>query len=471
MTEVRASGRAGPAGKNPSDFTEGPVHTHLIRLTGYMTLGFISFMTASLIEAIYIGVLGTNELAAISFTFPLVMLLQGVSMGLGIGASSVVARAVGSGDTERVRRLITHCLVLVTVVILFLTLITYVALEPFFTLLGAGPDILPLSVGYTKIWLVGLPFFSIALIGSTLMRAVGDAATPGYLMTVGSVLHVIIAPFFIFGIAGAPERGLDGAAIGFVIARTVSFCLYLYFMGYRDRLLLPSLEGIARSCREILHVGVPAIASNLIAPVSMSIITRLLAGHGAVVVAGYGVATRVESMVTMLIFALSMSVSPFVGQNWAAGRYRRVKRALRLANGFSLLWGLFAFVLFSFTAEPLVSLINDDPGVVEAASIYLIIAPLSVGFMGVMMNATQSFNALGKPMPPLVMSILQTLVVYIPLALIGDFLWGYVGIYVAFAATSVLIGTLGFFWIGNVIKIELKKEDRSLKPFRRIEYK
>ena len=139
------------------------------------------------------------------------------------------------------------------------------------------------------------------------------------------------------------------------------------------------------------------------------------------------------------------------------GLYDRVKKALRLSNIFSLLWGLFAFVLLSLTAELLVSLINDDPGVVEAASVYLIIVPVSVGFMGVMMTATQSFNALGKPMPPLVMSILQMLVVYVPLALIGDLLWGYVGIYVAFATTSVLMGTVGFFWINNVIRKELSR--------------
>ena len=457
MREVKTRAGEGLAREKTRGFTEGPVHTHLIRLTGYMTLGFVSIMTASLVETIYIGTLGTNELAAISFTFSLVMLLQGVSMGLGIGASSVVARAMGTGDKERARRLITHCFVLVIAVILCFAVIAYVALESFFALLGAGPEVLPLSVAYTKIWLLGLPFFTFAFVGSTLMRAAGDAVTPGYLMTVGSALHVLIAPFFIFGIGGVPELGIEGAAIGFVAARIVSFCLYFYYMAYRDRLLLPSLEGIATSCRQILHVGLPAIASNLIAPVSMTIITRLLAGHGAVVVAGFGVATRVEAMVMMIIFALSMSVAPFVGQNWEAGLYDRVKKALRLANIFSLLWGLFAFVLLSLTAEWLVSLINDDPGVVQAASVYLIIVPVSVGFMGVMMTATQSFNALGKPIPPLVMSILQMLVVYIPLALLGDFLWGYVGIYVAFVTTSVLMGTIGFFWINNVIRKELSR--------------
>ena len=227
MREVRTSG-SDPAGGNPRGFTGGPVHIHLIRLTGYMTLGFVSIMTASLLETIYIGVLGTNELAAISFTFPLVMLLQGVSMGLSIGASSVVARAIGIGDTERARRLITHCFVLVMGVIVFFAVAAFAAVEPFFALLGAGPEVLPLAVDYTKIWLLGLPFFTIAFVGSTLMRAAGDAVTPGYLMTVGSALHVMIAPFFIFGLAGAPELGLDGAAIGFVIARIISFPNYHY---------------------------------------------------------------------------------------------------------------------------------------------------------------------------------------------------------------------------------------------------
>ena len=152
-----------------------------------------------------------------------------------------------------------------------------------------------------------------------------------------------------------------------------------------------------------------------------------------------------------------MSVAPFVGQNWAAGHYARVKRALTLANVFSLSWGVFAFVLLLFSAEVLISLINDDPGVVAAGSVYLIVVPLSVGFMGVMMTSTQSFNAFGKPMPPLIISILQMLVIYIPLALLGDLLWGYVGIVLAFAATSVLVGVLSFFWINNTIKVELRR--------------
>jgi putative MATE family efflux protein len=433
-------------------FTDGAVHTHLIRLTGYMVLGFISIMTASLIETVYIGRVGTAELAAISFTFPLVMVMQAISMGLSVGASSVVARIMGVGDRDKARLLNTHCVVLVLNLTIVVGVVVYLNLSWLFSLLGAEGAVLLLAVDYMKIWLYGMPFFTITLVGMTLMRAMGDAVTPGYLMTIGSGLHIVIAPFFIFGLMGVTEMGLRGAAVSFVIARTISFLSYGYVMVIRDRLLMFRLAGFITSCRDIAHVGLPAVASNLIAPVSMSVITRLLAGHGAVVVAGFGVASRIEAMIQMIIFALSMSLAPFVGQNWGAGYSDRVKVALRLANWFALAWGLFAYAVLFVSAEILVSLINDDPALVEAAVYYLLIVPLGMGFLGVMSNSTSSFNALGKPMPPLVISILQMIVVYIPMALLGDYLWGYVGIFVAGATTVTVLGAISWAWINREIE-------------------
>ncbi|HJP50085.1 MAG TPA: MATE family efflux transporter [Pseudomonadales bacterium] len=416
-----------------------------------MVLGFISIMTASLMETVYIGRVGTKELAAISFTFPLVMVMQAIAMGLSVGASSVVARIMGIGDTEKAKLLNTHCVVLVLSLTVILGFLVYFNLERFFSLLGAEDEVLYLTVDYMQLWLLGMPFFTITLVGMTLMRAMGDAVTPGYLMTIGSGLHIVIAPFFIFGLLGLPEMGLQGAAVSFVIARTVSFLSYSYVMIIRDHLLAFEMKGFFSSCREIAHVGLPAVASNLIAPVSMGVITRLLAGHGAVVIAGFGVASRIESMIQMIIFALSMSLAPFVGQNWGAGYFDRVKLALRLANWFALAWGLFAYIVLFMSAEMLVSLINDDPEVVQAAVYYLLIVPLGMGFMGVMANSTSSFNALGKPIPALVISVLQMIVVYIPLAMLGDYLWGYVGIFIAGAATISMLGAVSWAWINREV--------------------
>jgi len=421
-----------------------------------MLMGFVSVMGASLAETIYLGMVGTAELAALGFTFPLVMTLQGITMGLSIGASSVVARCIGLGDWDKARQLITHCFVMVMLLIVVITALAYSTLEFVFTLLGADEIIRPLSIAYMEIWLAGLPFFTVAMVGSTLMRAAGDATTPGYLMTIGSGLQILVGPIFIFGLMGAPEMGLAGAAVAFVLARSLSFLMYSYFV-IRDRLLAPSLVGFWSSARDILHVGLPAAASNLIAPISMSVITRLLAGHGSVVVAGFSVASRIEQMIVMVIFALSMSIAPFVGQNWGAGLFDRVNLSLKLSNGFVLIWGALAYVILLLTGTWLVSLINDDPTVVVAAGYYLMIAPVGIGFMGVMANSTSVFNALGRPIPPLIISIFQMLIIGVPAALIGDHLFGYQGIFAGAVITTIIMGMVSWLWLRREINQGIAK--------------
>lgn len=429
----------------------------MARLTGFMMMGMLSFNVASLCETIYVGMVGTNELAAISFTFPLVFTLQAVSMGLSVGASSVVARSVGLGDMQKVQLLTTHCLLLVTMFSVSLGIIVAFCLPPVFSLLGVNDEVLPLAVDYMSIWLIGLPVFAMSFVGTSLMRASGDAFTPGVLSTIGSVLHVLIAPFLIFGLGPFPELGLQGAAISFVIARTIAFLIFVYVFVVREKMLRFELAGFVNSSREIFHVGLPALTANLIMPVSMAIITRLLAGHGTAVVAGFGVATRIEFMAVLLIFATSMSVSPVMGQNWGAGLVDRVKETLRMSNGFVLLYGVFAYALLLTCGEFFVSLINDDPAVRGAAYDYLVIGPMAVGLMGVMQNCNNGFNALGKPMPPLIISALRMIVINIPLALLGNHLFGYKGIYAAGVVTTILLAAASWLWINKTIDTSARR--------------
>jgi putative MATE family efflux protein len=440
---------------NPRDFTTGEVHTHLFRLTGFMLVGMISVMGASLAETIYMGRVGTTELAALGFTFPVVMIMQGITMGLSIGASSVVARLIGTGGMERARVLITHCFVLGLVLIILVASVMYLLADPFFALLGADEKIRPLSVSYIQLWLFGLPFFTVAMIGSTLMRAVGDAVTPGYLMTIGSGLQIILGPFLIFGLMGAPKMGLDGAAVAFILARTLSFLMYSYVVVFRDRLLKFSMSGFGPSCREILHVGMPAVASNLISPVAMAVFTRLLAGHGAAVVAGFSLASRIEQMFLLVIMALSMSVAPFIGQNWGAALFDRVQIALKQANVSVVGYGVVAYLVLFSTGGALLALVNDDPDVIKVGGVYLMIAPLGMGLMGVMMNSTSVFNALGKPMPALIISVLQMFVIGLPLAFLGNYLMGYAGLFASGMITALILGVVSWIWLRREIELRM----------------
>ena len=133
------------------DLTVGSEYQHLLRLTGFMLLGFVAVMSANLIETLYIGNVGTQELAALGFTFPVVMGLQGMMMGLGIGASSVVARSIGSGEWRRAKALITHSFVLVLAFVALITLFMALFLQDIFSVLGAKGEILDMSVAYLSL--------------------------------------------------------------------------------------------------------------------------------------------------------------------------------------------------------------------------------------------------------------------------------------------------------------------------------
>lgn len=447
-----------------ANLTEGPVGRHLINLTIPMFLGIASMIVASMMDTIYVGWIGTLELAAVSFTFPVVLGLSMVSMGIGIGAASIISRVTGAGDHERVRRLATNAFLLVAVIVLVLTAVGYLLLEPVFRLLGAGPEILPLSVQYMSVWFIGMPAFALPMVGTIIMRAVGNARLPGIIMATAAGLQVVLAPVLIFGVPGLWEGlGFAGAAWGFVLSRIVTF-IYTWRVLVKLDLLYFERQTFAdlwESWREIARIGLPSMMSNLVGPISMAVIVSLLAGYGHVVVAGFGVASRIESLATMVLMALSASTGPFVGQNWGAGNHARIYTAHKLGYRFCYVWGVVAFIVLAGAGRWLIGFINEDPGVIEATYAYLLLVPVTYGFFGASMVAMSTFIALGKPMPSLIMSVARMLVVYVPLALLLEIWFGYRGIYAAAGISNVAVGIVSARWVNHTLAHEISRGLRA----------
>ena len=441
-------------------FTEGPVHWHIVKLSAFMSLGYMSWVVASMAEAIYLGILGTATLAALGFTMPVTMVMMSVANGLGIGASSVIARRMGTGDRNAVRRLCSHAVVLGVLIVCAFAVLGILFSHHLFRLLGATPEILTLIDEYMVIWFLGVPLFATTTLNTNLLRATGNASVPGVVMALGSTIQILLAPVLIFGMFGLPARGISGAALGFVAGGAVPMLITFYWLIHKERLMTPSLSGIWTSWRDIMHVGLPSIATSLVSPVASGIITRLLAGHGAAVVAGFSIAMRADFFIMMVLMATASSLGPFVGMNWGARKYDRALLALKMVNGFCVVWGSVCFVLMLVFAEDIVLLINQDPEVVRSATLYLLIVPISIAFMGLQSVATSTFNALGKPLPSMILSMSRMAVLYVPLAIIADWLYGYVGIFVATSATSVIVGVWAWQWLRTVIHREIAIGDR-----------
>ena len=416
-----------------------------------MVMGLVTVMGANLIETIYVSLLGTDELAALGFTFPLVMLLQSMTMGLGVGASSVVARKIGADEWVQATSIISHSLLITVIFVGIVSLLVSSTLSQIFDLLGAEKNIKSMALEFMEVWFYGLPFFAVAMVGTSLMRAAGDVATPGYLMAAGSFLQVLFGPALIFGFSEWNGFGLKGAAIAFIVARTTTFLFVIYFLN-KNKFLVSSLDDFWLSTREVFHVGLPAIASNLIGPLSMTFITRLVAGYGSAAVAGFSLASRIETMLAMVVWAISMSVGPFVGQNWGARKFERVWKAVSLANIYAVSWGALSYLVLFLTSPLVINTVTDELAVADAALTYLLIVPIGMGLMGISANASNSFNALGKPVPPLVMSVVQMLVLTIPLAIIGNFFLGFPGIFIGGVFAMLISASVIHIWLRRTLK-------------------
>ena len=300
-------------GKARVNMTEGPPGPAIISLMIPMMIGMIALVSYSIADTWFIGRLGTMELAAVSFTFPVAFIVSALSMGLAVGTSSVASRLFGANELGQIQRITTHAALLAVLVGLSVLALGLATIEPVFRLLGADDTTLPLIKRYMSIYYFGGVFLIVPMIGNSVLRASGDAKTPSLLMTAGAILNVILDPILIFGWGPVPRMELEGAAYATVFSNALVGALAVGVIYFRDQLIRFKAKDWAMlmdSWRRILHVGIPSMASSLVAPLTTAFITRQVAEFGQEAVAGFGVASRIEGLSLMALMALMARVPP-----------------------------------------------------------------------------------------------------------------------------------------------------------------
>lgn len=445
--------------KKNGKLTEGSVGRHLLNMALPVLIGITTMMGQSFIDAYFLGMVGDRALAAFAFGFPVLMIVTSVAIGLGAGTSSVVARALGSGDERRARRLATDSLILSFLITVVICGIGVLTINPLFRLLGAPDDMIPLIRGFMLILYSGVPFVVVGMVGMASMRATGDTRLPSTLMIMGAILNVALDPIFIFGLGPIPAMGLNGAAVAALLARSVIFIGAVYLLRSRLNMISfnkPDPLELRRSWRDILHVGIPAAGTNAIVPIATAIITAMIASYGPAAVAGFGVASRIESLVLVMFYALSAVIGPFVGQNLSAGSQSRILESLRLSMLFCVAAGLIVAALLALASGFLPTIFSDNPEINRVGTLFLLIAPIGYAGYGLVMATNAAFNGLGKPMPGVVVSLMRTILLYVPLALVGRHFFDIIGIFVAYAIANIITGFVAYAWIRKVVREQCK---------------
>lgn len=431
------------------DMVHDRVGSALFRLLLPMIPGTLSIVLFNLADTFFVGRLGALQLAAMSFSFPVVLISGGLSMGLGIGTTAHISRALGADDRELAKRISSQAHLLAFLIVLTLAVAGLLTIEPLFRALGADAATLPLIRTYMTIWYVGLPFVIIPMIGINVLQATGDTKIPGLVLTLSVLLNIGLDPLLIFGIGPFPEMGIAGAALATVISRASSFLIVGTVIVRREKLFtlrIGALGDVVHEWGEILFVGIPAAATNILLPVSQGIITRLVSSYGNAAVAGFGAATRVESFALVLVISLSMILTPFVGRNLGAGRSDRIRLAHRRSSEFSLAWGVVVLVVFVLAARPIASIFNDNPAVVRVTGLYLRIVAVSYGVLGIVNLTSAAFNGIRRPLSAAAVAAVRLFALYVPLALLGRALAGLPGLFWGAAAGNIAGGLIAFFW-------------------------
>lgn len=421
-----------------------------------MVFGIIAVISVSLVDTYYVGRLGTQQLTALSFTFPVTLTVSSLAIGLGAGASSVVSRAIGASERDEAKRLATDSLVLALVLVICVATVGYIAIDPLFMALGASGDTLDMIGLYMRIWFVAIPLLVVPIVANSIVRAVGDAFWPSVVMVSSAATNIAVTPVFIFGFGPIPAFGIEGAAIGTLVAWLVTVFGAFALVAYREKMLVfkvPSLADLIASWKRVLAVGLPASLGNAVNPIGIAVVTSIIATFGEIVVAGFGVATRIESLFVIPMLALSSAIGPFTGQNWGAGKRERVSEALKFSYVVCAVWAGIMGLFFWLAAEPIVGIFSDDPEVLTSATSYLAIVPLSLWGYGVVIITAGAFNAMGKSHYGLAQYLVRTAVLYIPLSFVAARMAGsdavFYGIALANALAGIIVGSFALYWLAN----------------------
>lgn len=424
----------------------GPVGPTLISLAVPMAVGMAAIFMFQTVDTFFVGQLGVLPLAAMSFTFPVTFILISITVGIGMGATAVIGRAIGRGDTAEVRRLTTDSLLLAVAIVTVLAGVGLLTITPIFEAMGASGEALELIREYMRPWYLGIGFLVIPMVGNSAMRASGDTKTPMTIMLVSGLVNLALDPFLIFGWGPFPRLELAGAAIATVVSWNVTFFAALWVLHFKKRMLefsAVSPKLVVASWRRVLRIGVPAALSNTLHPLSAAALTAIMARFGPDAVAAFGVGTRIEMLSTVGVHALGVAMMPFVAQNFGAKNLTRIRQALAFSTRAGLLWGLGAAALLGAFARPLATLFTDSPAVIATAALYLRTVPLCYGFVASVMVSSAMFNALNAPLGAAGLVALRSFGLALPLAYLGG-RYGLFDAFLGLAAGNAAAGVVSF---------------------------
>lgn len=443
--------------KNKNQLTEGNIAQVLIRLAiPIMGTSFIQ-MAYNMIDMIWIGRMGSNAVAAVGtagffpwFAFALIVIPK-------IGAEVGVAQSIGKGDRDDAKAYIRHTIQLVVFLAITYSVLVIVFRKSLIGFFDLGDiEIIKMAISYLVIVSFGMIFYFVNPVFTGILNGYGNSRTPFILNAIGLVTNIILDPILIFGVGPIPAMGVVGAGIATVFAQFIVSCFFVYHIVKSGEEIFSDLHLLKKPdlahMNRIIKLGLPTGLQNGLFTFFAMIIAKIIASWGPVPIAVQKVGSQIEAISWMTAEGFATAISAFVGQNYGADKWDRIKKGYFIGLRIVGIIGVLATLLLFFAAEPIFKIFLTEPEAISQGVVYLKILSLSQLFMTIEIASAGAFNGLGKTVPPSIVGIIfNGLRIPSAILLSGYTILGLNGVWWSISISSIFKGIILTAWFMLVL--------------------
>ena len=417
-------------------------------------IGILVMSLNMIVDTIFVGQwIGVLAIAAITVVLPIAFMISSIGMGIGIGGSSIISRALGNENSEKALLTFGNQISLTSILALLFVLLGNIYSTEILSLFGAKGAILDPAQAYFDVIIYGVPFLTFAMMGNPVIRAVGKPKFAMYAMLIPAVVNITLDILFIkymhLGMYGA------GLATAIAYASCGLFILFFFIAKKSELKIIPKNFGLDFSIvNEIIRLGGVSIARQGTISVLMIVLNYSLYTYGGEIsISIFGIINRVMMFALFPIMGITQGFLPIAGYNYGAKKYDRVKETIQKAIVYGCVVAGFIYIMIVVFAKEIIGVFSTDATLLAATPRAMLLVFLASPIIAIQLIGSAYFQAAGKALPALFLTLLKQGFFLIPLAYILPMYYGVDGVWYSFAIGDVLATIITYL----VVRREIKK--------------
>lgn len=446
--------------KNSNEMEEMPIPKLAIKTSLPMIVSMISIALYGIVDTIFVSNISEKALTAITLAYPVQNIITGIGLGTGIGLNSLLARSLGEKDEEKIQKTTLNGIILTVITWIIIAIVSMICIKPFLLYFSKDAELITLGTSYLYI----ISIFSLGTLfqitAEKILEAYGKTKESMIVQIVGSVINLVLDPILIYGFLFVPAFGIAGAAVATVIGQIIGMIIGIYYIKkYKLISLKLNKENIKldrKIVKNIYKVGIPTMILEIISSFIILFVNKILIGFSSLAVSVWGVYTKVEKFVLIIIYGLNYGMIPIVGYNFGAKRTDRVKEAIKYFLKLGVTVTIISTIIVSLFPAQILNAFDVSKETVEIGVVAFRILSIGFVFASVSMMLSATFQAFGNATYSLIIKLSRKLIIAIPIIILFKNIVGMNIIWIAFTVAEIITMIVSIFMFKNISKKTLE---------------